>query len=110
MAIHHAAPGEVIEVRPSGNTLASSKTTTLIKTPHAEVLHMVLPAGKVISEHKAPGEITIQCLDGRVSFSTMGKELELEAGQLLYLNANEPHSVHAVEDSSLLLTILLPRK
>lgn len=38
------------------------------------------------------------------------QELELESGSLLYLNANEPHSVRAVEDSSLLLTILLPQK
>jgi len=64
MAIAHAQPGEVIDVRPLADALASSKTRTLIKTPHVEVIRMVLLAGKVISEHKAPGEIVVQCREG----------------------------------------------
>jgi quercetin dioxygenase-like cupin family protein len=110
MAIPHAQPGEVIDVHPLAGTLALSKTTTLIKTPHVEVIRMVLPAGKVISEHKAPGEITVQCLDGRMTFRTMDQEKELRSGDLLYLSAKEAHSVAAIEDSSFLLTMVLPRQ
>jgi quercetin dioxygenase-like cupin family protein len=110
MAIPHAQPGEIMDVRPLGATLAGHKTHTLARTDHLELIRLVLPAGKEIATHTAPGQITIQCLEGRVAFSTMGKELELEAGRLFYLNAHEPHAVRAVEDSSLLLTILLPRE
>ena len=109
MAIPHAQPGEVIDVHALAGTLALSKTTTLIKTAHVEVIRMVLPAGKVLSKHKAPGEITVQCLDGRMMFRTMGQEKELRTGNLLYLSANEEHSVMAIEDSSFLLTLVLPR-
>ena len=107
MALPHAQPGQVFDVRPLGAALAETKTATLLKTKHVEVVRMVLPQGKVISEHKAPGEIIVQCLEGLVAFTTMGKEEELEAGQMLYLSAAEPHSVRAVENSSILLTILL---
>jgi len=84
MAIPHGQPGEVIDVRPLADALAPSKTRTLIKTPHVEVILIVLPAGKLIADHKAPGEITVQCLKGRMIFKTMGQEKELQAGHLLY--------------------------
>jgi quercetin dioxygenase-like cupin family protein len=109
MAIPHAQPGEVIDVHALGGTLALSKTTTLIKTPYIEVIRMVLPAGKVLSEHKAPGEITVQCLEGRMTVRTMGQAKELQSGSMLFLSAKEPHSVEAIEDSSFLLTLVLPR-
>lgn len=110
MAIEHAQPGTVVDVRPLGEKFGNQKTHTLAKTDDMELIRLVLRAGKEITTHTAPGQIMIHCLEGQVVFTTMGRELELEAGRLLYLNADEPHSVHAVEDSSLLLTILLPRK
>ena len=106
MAIPHAQPGEVIDVRPLADKLAESKTKTLIKTPQVEVIRMVLPAGKVLSEHKAPGEIIVQCLEGNITFTTMGEPKQLQVGNMLYLAVGEPHALAAVEDSSILLTIV----
>lgn len=107
MAIPHASPGDVIDVRPLGSELSSNKTHTLVKTDNFEVVRLVMDAGKEIAEHKAPGEITVQCLEGKIAFTAVGKTEELAAGQLLYLNAGEPHSVRCIEDASFLLTILL---
>ena len=106
MAIQHSQPGDVIDVRPLADRLASSRTTTLIKTSHLEVIQMVLPGGKTLPEHKAPGEIIVQCLEGDITFTTMGTPKKLRAGDMLYLAAGEPHAVEAVEDSSFLLTII----
>ncbi|WP_437191330.1 cupin domain-containing protein [Planctomicrobium sp. SH527] len=106
MAIPHAQPGDVIDVRPMADQLAASITKTLIKTPHVEVIRMVLPAGKVISEHKAHGEIIVQCLEGDITFTTMGTPKNLRAGDMLYLAAGEPHSLEAIANSSFLLTIV----
>ena len=108
MAIPHAQPGDVIDMRPLADQLAASITKTLIKTTQVEVIHMVLPAGKVLSEHKAPGEIIVQCLEGDITFTTMGEPRTLRAGDMLYLTAGEPHDLEAVEDSSFLLTIVFP--
>ena len=107
MAIQHAQPGDIIDVRPLADRLASSRTITLLKTAHLEVVRMVLPAGKTLPEHKAHGEIIVQCLEGKIGFTACGKTNELEAGHLLYLPAGEPHSLQGIEDGSLLVTILL---
>ena len=107
MAISHAQPGEVIDVRPLGSALATAKTATLFKTDRIEIVRLVMTAGKEIAEHKAPGQITVHCLEGKIAFTALGQTRELAAGQLLYLGAGEPHSVRCVEDTSFLLTILL---
>src|SRR5919109_5654570 len=109
MAIPHAKPGELMDVRPLGPALASSQTTTLVRAEQVEVIRLVVPAGKEIAEHKAKGEIVVQCLEGKVAFTAFGKTHSLEAGKLLYLPTGEPHSVKGIEDASLLLTILLPK-
>ena len=106
MAIPHAQPGDVIDVRPLSNNLAVSITKTLFKTPYVEVIRMVLPAGKVLSEHKAPGEIIVQCLEGDITFTTMGASKRLRAGDMLFLAEGEVHALEAVENSSFLVTIV----
>lgn len=107
MAIPHASPGDVIDVRPLGSRLSSTKTHALVKTDRIEVVRLVMATGKKLEEHKAPGEITVQCLEGKIAFTALGKTAELVAGQMLYLPAEEPHSVESIEDASFLLTILL---
>jgi len=107
MAVPHAQPGEVIDVGPLGSDLTGTRTTALLKGERIEVIRLVMPAGKELAEHKAPGEIVVHCLEGAIAFTALGKTEELTAGKLLYLNPGEPHSVRALEDSSFLLTIAL---
>jgi quercetin dioxygenase-like cupin family protein len=109
MAIPHAKPCEVVDVRPLGPALASAQTKTIVRTGQVEVIRLMVPAGKEIEEHKAKGEIIVQCLEGRVAFTAFGKTQSLEAGKLLYLPTGEPHTVKGIENASLLLTILLPK-
>src|SRR5215469_9420473 len=109
MAMPPAQPGEVMDVRPLGSALPSSQTTTLLRAEQVEVIRLLVPAGKEIAEHKAKGEIVVQCLEGKVAFTAFGKTQNLEAGKLLYLPTGEPHSVKGIENASLLLTILLPQ-
>jgi quercetin dioxygenase-like cupin family protein len=107
MAIPHAKSAEIVDVHPLGATLATGVTRTLVKTKAIEVIRLVIHAGKEIPLHKAPNEITVQCLEGRVAFTAEGQTQELTAGQLLYLAAGEPHALKGIENSSLLVTILL---
>ena len=108
MAIEHAQPGEVIDVRPLGPALARARTTALVKTESLEVIRLVIPRGKEIPTHTTRGEITVQCLEGRVAFTTAGVTRELGPGQLLYLDGEQPHSVLGIDDASLLVTITFP--
>jgi quercetin dioxygenase-like cupin family protein len=106
MATQKASPGDVIDVRPLGTALASSKTGKLFETAALDVVRLVLPAGKELKEHKAPGELIVQCLEGRIVFTALGRSAELTAGQLLFLAAGEPHAVRCIENASVLLTIV----
>jgi quercetin dioxygenase-like cupin family protein len=54
-----------------------------------EVIRLILPGGKEIDEHKVRGEITLQCLEGKVQFRSAESECELTAGQLIYVPASE---------------------
>jgi quercetin dioxygenase-like cupin family protein len=105
MDILHAKSGEVIEIHPLV-PIKQTTTTTLVKTKTLEIIRLVILAGKDTAEHQAHGEVTIQCLEGRVSVCTSGKPRELIGGQLLYL-ASDERPLHGIEDASILLTILL---
>ena len=109
MAIPHAKPGEIVDARPLGAALPSAQTTTLVRAAQVEVIRLVVPAGKEIAEHRAKGEIVVQCLEGKVAFTAFGKMQNLESGKLIYLPTGEPHSLKGIENASLLLTILLPK-
>lgn len=107
MAVLHASPGSVIDVRPLKEHFSNAKTQVLVKTDALEVIRLVLPAGKTISEHQAPSEITFQVLEGTVRFTCHGQPHELSGGEMLFLGSREPHTVFAVEDSTVLLTMLM---
>jgi quercetin dioxygenase-like cupin family protein len=109
MAVLHAISGQTIDIRPLGEKLKGSVTTTLIKTDSLEVLRLVLPADKEIPYHKVPGEITVQCLEGMVSLRSDGATKVLQPGQLLFLMGDELHALKGITDSSVLVTILLAR-
>jgi quercetin dioxygenase-like cupin family protein len=70
-----------------------------------KLMRLVLPAGKLIPEHKAPQEITVQCVAGKVEFTTMGAPRTMVGGCLLQLEAAQPHSLLAIEDSIMLITM-----
>lgn len=110
MALHHAAPGEIIDISPLGDDLRKAINTTLLKSEHLHVFRLILPAGKEFREHKVPGEITVQCLEGSVEFDAGGRTQELKAGELLFLTGDEPHALKGITDASLLVTIFIKQK
>ena len=82
----------------------------LVRTEEFEIKSLFVPAGKEIAEHKAQGTLIVECREGRVAFTALGKTQELQAGELLFLPAGEPHSLKGIEDASLLLTLLAAKK
>lgn len=108
MPISQEQTGSIIDVRPLGTALASTKTSALVKSERLEVIRLVLPRGKEIPAHQTFGEITLQCLEGRIAFTTESGTRELGAGQILHLPGEQVHTVLGIDDASLLLTIVLP--
>lgn len=106
MALTHARPGEVVDLRPLGERLAVTKTSAIVRTPSFEAIRLVVRAGTTIPTHKVAGRIMLHCLEGRVELGLEDAPVELRAGDWLHLEGDEPHSVRGIEDASLLLTIL----
>ena len=107
MAIHHASSGELIDIRPLNDRLKTTATTALFKSTHLEVSRTVLRAGKEVPPHAVVGEMTVQCLEGRVELVAAGTTQSMRAGDLICLAGGETHSLKAIEDSSVLITMLL---
>ncbi len=109
MAVHHARPGEVVDLKPLGDGLRDARTTAIVKSEAFEAVRLVVLAGREIPPHQVPGPIMLHCLEGRVLLGLGDLTLEVAAGQWVYLDGGARHSVKAIEDSSLLLTILFDR-
>ena len=105
MALKHAQPGEVIHLHALDASSDGSRSSAIVKRDRFEAARLVVPAGCTIPTHRVPGYFTLQCLMGRVVLDA-GQEIELGAGDWVYLDRNDPHAVRGIEDSLLLLTIL----
>lgn len=109
MAIPHASPGQPIDIRPLGTALPEARTQALFKSDELEVIRLILPAGKALPPHKVPGEITIQCIEGKFEVTADGVAHTLQAGHLLYIPAGVMHSLLGLENASGLITIVLQK-
>ncbi len=107
MALHHAKSGEVVDLQPLGPKLKETKSAAIIKSDHFEAIRLIVRAGAEIPAHKVSGNITLHCLEGRVELELDDTSIDLKANEWVYLDGDETHSVRGIEDSSLLLTILL---
>jgi quercetin dioxygenase-like cupin family protein len=107
MALHHAASGEIIDLGPLAGRLPDTATTALFKTDDLEVMRIVLTAGKTMQDHNVPGDVTIQCLEGAIELTTQNKTQVLRSWQMIHLAAGETHSLSALENASILCTIVL---
>lgn len=110
MAMPHATPGELIDLRPTGASLLETATQAFFKTDHLEVMRLVLLTGERFPEHQVPGEVTLQCLEGVIRLHLGERSVDMVAGTMLFLLGGTPHALEAMEDAAVLVTILLPSR
>jgi quercetin dioxygenase-like cupin family protein len=107
MAIPHASSGMPVDLRPEGGASSDARTTALVKNDTFEAIRLVAPKGhELCHDHRVEGMITVHCLEGRVAFTADGDTRELPAGHWLFLTGGVPHTIAALEDSLLLLTVI----
>ena len=107
MALHHAASGEKIALSRGDDDIAFFTSVALAKTAHMELIRLLVPNERPMPEHKVDGEVTLQCLEGEIEVDAHGLCVTLCPGEMLYLAGGVPHSVRAVVDAVVLMTILL---
>jgi quercetin dioxygenase-like cupin family protein len=107
MALPHAEHLDIINVGPLGPKLSEAVSTSLIKTPRLQLLHMVLPAHKDVPEHHVEEECIVHCLEGVVEVVMGTGTRQLREGNLVVLPAGQKHAVRARTDCALLVTLVL---
>lgn len=107
MALRHLNSGEIANLLTQGGDALSTQSIALFKSEQLEVICLRLPLGRAMPMHQVAGEITVQCLEGVIDFETPEGVQQLQAGQLLFLRGGVPHGLLAVEDASVLVTIVL---
>jgi quercetin dioxygenase-like cupin family protein len=62
--------------------------------------------GQGLSEHTAPYDAFVQVTDGEAEVTISGEKFTLQAGQMIIMPANKPHSVKAVRRFKMLLVMI----
>ncbi|GAB3255592.1 cupin domain-containing protein [Chitinimonas naiadis] len=110
MAIPHAKSGDLVRIALSTTGPWTDLSRTLIRDDHIEVFSLAMLAGTQMQEHRAAGAMTLQCLSGEITLFCHDQIHTLQAGNLVYLQDAEPHSVQCVSDAVLLITLVLHRR
>lgn len=108
MATDQIESGKSVHIAGNQQTMSELPTGRVFGGKTFDVYRMAFPAGKEIPEHDAPGEITVQCLEGRLEFTAGNQTVVMTPGSLLYLDATVRHALKAIEDSAVLVTKMKP--
>ncbi len=107
MALPHAQPLDIIDLRPLGAELTPTRSHSLLRTDKLQLMRIVLLAGEGLPPHHQAGEVCLLCLEGLTTVSTSAGDRPLQPGHGIVLPAGEPHALKAEQDSSLLAFMLL---
>jgi quercetin dioxygenase-like cupin family protein len=104
------SPRQVVTLNACDLSSAEGSQLLLVKTKQVELVQLCIPRGGVIPRYEAQGELILHCLEGRVSILAAGEEHDLQSRHLLYLLIGDPFSIRAIEDASVLVTIVAAAK
>ena len=62
--------------------------------------------GQGLSEHTAPFDATVLCLEGKLEATIDGTVLDVQEGEMLIMPADKPHSIKANEKFKMLLIMI----
>jgi len=85
---------------------AAIVSRTLVKKPTGTVTLFAFDKGEALSEHAAPFDVLIYLLEGTVEVALGGQPRQLQAGEALFMPANVPHAVRAMDRCKLLLVMI----
>jgi quercetin dioxygenase-like cupin family protein len=78
---------------------------TIYKTNGMRIVLIALHEDAVMEKHTTNGIVSVQVLDGEVTFNTEANSIVLRKGEMIAMHRNVPHSVAATKESVFLLTV-----
>ena len=98
--------GQLAELRSDEVFLRSGRTgRTLVKAGPLRITLTVLADTVEVGTHHAESPMTLQVLEGGLSYSVEGREATLGQGDLLFFGPGHAQDIRATGDTALLLTI-----
>jgi quercetin dioxygenase-like cupin family protein len=79
---------------------------TIIDKPGGTVTLFAFDKGQGLSEHTAPFDALVFCVDGKVSVRIGGEPRILSAGDMTVMPADIPHALKAEEKFKMLLVMI----
>ncbi len=78
---------------------------TLVKSGHLRVTLTMLARNTDVGTHHAETPMTLQVLQGRLSYRVGDQSFEMGRGEVLYFGPGHAQDIRALDDTALLLTI-----
>lgn len=89
------------------DAVGGHRQVALVKRGPLTVILYAFEEGGALKPHRAKGGVTIQVLSGRLELTAADETVTLGAGELLALAPSVAHSVKALDESEMLLTVCL---
>ena len=81
---------------------------TLVEQGPLRITLVALTPGTALQPHHVAGPVSIQTIRGTLRITTDAGEDDLPAGDLVTLGAGVSHSVLALDDCAMLITVTMP--
>jgi len=78
----------------------------IISKKTGTVTLFALDEGQGLSEHTAPFDALVYCLDGDVEVSISGNPIQLKQGEMMIMPAHQPHALKALKKFKMLLIMI----
>ncbi|AQW87301.1 hypothetical protein CPIN18021_0462 [Campylobacter pinnipediorum subsp. caledonicus] len=77
----------------------------MLETKDTKEIRICMQNGSIMKEHQAPAPISIQVLKGKITLGVESEKFELSELEMIALNANMKHSLTALQDSIIRLSL-----
>ncbi len=94
----------VLDGLPATTDATTSKV--VVNNSVLRVVYFAFGANQELTEHTSPRAVVMTVLSGQIAFTVSAEAATLDAGDVIYLAPNEPHSVKAITDSHLQLVMV----
>lgn len=81
------------------------RTRRIFKGAGATLVRLAFDAGTVMKEHTAVAPIIVQVLSGHAAMQIGSERVDMPEGAVIHIDAMVPHSVEAITQAHLLLTL-----
>ena len=81
---------------------------TLVEQGPLRITLVALTPGTALQPHQVAGPVSIQTIRGTLRITTDARDVDLPAGDLVTLGPGVAHTVQALDDCAMLITVTMP--